>query len=479
MKVTIAFAAIIAGIASHSPGQVAAPAPTPLQPTTAATRPAVKVPDLCRGPIDPYDKGKERTRFFVAAAVDGELDANEFTADSARPKGFVRKFDRWATMLRYDKNANKTVNWSEAEAYRDALRQKVFAAFDANKDGKLKGPERDAANRALAAGRISTATSRPSGRGRRWGRGMSQEILSRYDTDGDGQLSAEERRAAWGGMRSDWRTRMLDQYDTDGDGEISPDEANAAREQWREQRRRSRIERYDTDGDGELDDDERRAMEQQRPRRAGPWGGMMREWQLRVFDDDGDGELSDEERSDSQEFSRKIGQVFRDLATRSTDADGDGNVSPEERRAAGMTWMRVGFVMMARMRGRMDSDRDGEVTDEEREAFQERTSAGTQRWVNDFADEYELDGDGKFSAAEREAMIDGFRKDMDTRYKDADADEDGRLDANETLELLEKFSRDLGMSGRRPRGMRGGRRGGMRGGRWRRGRPTSRPAPQE
>ena len=61
-----------------------------------------------------------------------------------------------------------------------------------------------------------------------------QRMLERFDTDGDGQLSPEEREAARASMpprgpggpnRQDW----MKQLDTDGDGIISEDERAAAR----------------------------------------------------------------------------------------------------------------------------------------------------------------------------------------------------------------------------------------------------------
>jgi len=106
-------------------------------------------------------------------------------------------------------------------------------------------------------------------------------LLGEYDTDGDGELSDEERAAAV----ADRRAEILAEYDVDGDGELSDDERAAAREgrqAEREARRAERLAAIDTDGDGEISDEEREAARAAR---------------LAEYDTDGDGELSDEEKA--------------------------------------------------------------------------------------------------------------------------------------------------------------------------------------
>lgn len=120
------------------------------KPTTA---PAAAPPDLCKGVIDPYDAVAERGRFLEAAGVTNELDANSFQANRGKKNAFVRDFDRWEEILKFDQNHNGTIDWFEAEAYRQDLRKKVLALF-ADKNGRLKGKDRDAANQALQDGKV-------------------------------------------------------------------------------------------------------------------------------------------------------------------------------------------------------------------------------------------------------------------------------------------------------------------------------------
>jgi len=95
------------------------------------------------------------------------------------------------------------------------------------------------------------------------------ELAEQYDSDGDGELSDDERDAA--------REAFMEEFDTDGDGELSREERHAVREALHD----AFIERYDTDGDGELSQEERETARADFVER---------------FDADGDGELSEDER---------------------------------------------------------------------------------------------------------------------------------------------------------------------------------------
>jgi len=69
-----------------------------------------------------------------------------------------------------------------------------------------------------------------------------------YDTDGDGELSNEEREAA--------HTGIMEDYDVDGDGKLSRDERRAVRQAAHN----AFIAKYDTDGDSEISSEERDAI---------------------------------------------------------------------------------------------------------------------------------------------------------------------------------------------------------------------------
>ena len=77
------------------------------------------------------------------------------------------------------------------------------------------------------------------------------ELVAKFDKDGDGKLSEEERKAA----RAAHKAEFMEKHDTDGDGELSDDEKKAAREA----RKAKFMEKFDKDGDGELSDEEKKA----------------------------------------------------------------------------------------------------------------------------------------------------------------------------------------------------------------------------
>ncbi|MDP6046882.1 MAG: hypothetical protein QGH94_05945 [Phycisphaerae bacterium] len=149
--------------------------------------------DLCKSVVDPYDWIAQKALFFKAAGKDNELNEKEFAADKEAGKGFVRSFEKWATIVAFDKDGKKQIDWLEADAYRRDLRKRVLAAHDANKDGKLAGDERTAASKALAAGKFATATVRRSGRGSSRGSYWDRaETIKEFDKDKDGKLSEKE-----------------------------------------------------------------------------------------------------------------------------------------------------------------------------------------------------------------------------------------------------------------------------------------------
>lgn len=130
----------------------------------------------------------------------------------------------------------------------------------------------------LAMAEAESGTNAVPHRGERQ-RPSREEILNRYDTDGDGALSETERQAMHedrdgrrGGPPPDMppREELISQFDTDGDGKLNEAERSAMRASMekqheerraeREARRQERMERFDADGDGTLNEDERQAM---------------------------------------------------------------------------------------------------------------------------------------------------------------------------------------------------------------------------
>lgn len=57
------------------------------------------------------------------------------------------------------------------------------------------------------------------------------ELLKRFDKDGDGQLSKDEKKAMHEELKKEREAELLKKFDKDGDGKLSPEEKKAA-EEW-------------------------------------------------------------------------------------------------------------------------------------------------------------------------------------------------------------------------------------------------------
>jgi hypothetical protein len=128
------------------------------------------------------------------------------------------------------------------------------------------------------------------------------ERRTRWDKDGDGQLSDDERQARRDARRAERDKRL----DTDGDGKVSEQE----REAGRLQRDADRVARMDTDGDGKVSDEERRVAETER--------ATNRHAQ---YDTNGDGKLTVDELANARGFRGDASKA---------DLNGDGVVSTDE-----------------------------------------------------------------------------------------------------------------------------------------------------
>jgi Ca2+-binding EF-hand superfamily protein len=343
--------------------------------------------DVLTDAIDPFSPGKERARFLKAAGRDTELDAQEFKANGKIENGFVRSFDKWSNLIMFDRNKDQRIDWFEANAYRQAVRTAVLTAYDKDGNKKLSDDERAKANKDLAAGKLPEISkpktingsgnppvglpepgSRSSGSGGQSSRGDSQrrrgssgfggssqnreEFVKKYDKDGDGKLSDQERRDAFTAMRAESekrRAEYIKKYDKDGDGELDEDERRAARtaawEKWKKENpeRAAEIEKkraeftklYDKDGDGELSSEERREAYRARweqfkkdnPERATEMEKRRKEFMTR-FDKNGDGEINDDER-------KAIGEYYRNRSrdhSENGQSRGQGDRSKDGRR---------------------------------------------------------------------------------------------------------------------------------------------------
>ena len=413
------------------------------QPTTAATKPAARpprVPDVLKGAVDPYEPAGERGRFFQAAGPDNELDTKELAAARGKANSFVRRFDRWEAMLPFDKDKNKTLDWFEADAYRQDVRKRVLQAFDANKDGRLTGSERAKANAMLAAGRVpggrsggrlrdSARQKTAAGGDRAWLRQRMEQrrrtLYQAHDADRDGQIDEAERRAMLEAIRKEAQGQLAEQqlrrWDADGDGQLGDEEraamdaqlaeARTRGEAWRQQRE---LARWDADDDGEFSEEERAAMEAEQARQRTQGEAWRREWERRQFDLDDDGRLDERER-----LLAEAERARREAYQRGEEMGGPGRGERDERMRAVVREWRVRHF---------DEDGDGELGEGEQAAlrrFEGQMRGMGQRLRTRFAD---MDGDGKVTEAEQAASRDEWRRASwrmfarGFRYMDTNAD---------------------------------------------------------
>lgn len=110
--------------------------------------------------------------------------------------------------------------------------------------------------------------------GERPQRQLPPGALERLDTDGDGKVSAEERKAGAEARRAamaEQRKKRMEQFDTNGDGKLDEAEREAMREAMKA-RHEALLAKYDADKDGRLSPEERKAAVaagEELPRRPG------------------------------------------------------------------------------------------------------------------------------------------------------------------------------------------------------------------
>ena len=105
------------------------------------------------------------------------------------------------------------------------------------------------------------------------GRPSREEVMKKFDKDGDGKLNEEEKAELRKQMAERGAGRkippfIMQKFDKDGDGKLSQDERAEARKAM-EARRAEMIERFDEDGDGKLNEEERKAAMASRSKSGG------------------------------------------------------------------------------------------------------------------------------------------------------------------------------------------------------------------
>jgi Ca2+-binding EF-hand superfamily protein len=119
------------------------------------------------------------------------------------------------------------------------------------------------------------------------------KIAPEIDTDGDEEVSDEELQVFKAAKEAEQRARMLERHpeaDLDGNGELSVEEFEAFQAQLKAERLQKLLERHpelDTNGDGVLSEEEARSFDRGRRGRDGGKKGQFRRGPRRPRPDDG------------------------------------------------------------------------------------------------------------------------------------------------------------------------------------------------
>jgi hypothetical protein len=92
------------------------------------------------------------------------------------------------------------------------------------------------------------------------------KMTEKFDKDGDGKLSEEEKAAAKAAHKekmAERKAKFMEKFDKDGDGDVSEEEMTAAKAAHKEkvaERKAKFMEKFDKDGDGTLSEEEKAAI---------------------------------------------------------------------------------------------------------------------------------------------------------------------------------------------------------------------------
>lgn len=167
-----------------------------------------------------------------------------------------------------------------------------------------------------------------------------EDVLKRFDQDGDGKLNdaerqaaREERRGQWAEKRGPMREKMLKRFDKDGDGKLNEAERKEAGKAAKKMRHHRHQRMMKSPGKPA----HHRMKEATGPR------GPMRQALLKRFDQDGDGRLNDSEKAEARkagEDRRAKAKAHRQEVLSRFDADGDGKLDDTERQAMRDAWQK-------------------------------------------------------------------------------------------------------------------------------------------
>ncbi|MBE3100635.1 MAG: hypothetical protein IMZ44_26255 [Planctomycetes bacterium] len=170
------------------------------------------------------------------------------------------------------------------------------------------------------------------------GPSIRERVMKRFDTDGDGKLSAAERAALGEAAKARFGDRaggLLQRFDAGDDAALNEESAREAFRQRviarlreiRDKVRAKVLEKFDTDGDGKLGETERAAFLEAARKRFGDKAETF----VQKHDTDNDARLNDPEWAAAVQDLRS-GIRSRIIAfIKQHDTDGDGQLDAQER----------------------------------------------------------------------------------------------------------------------------------------------------
>ncbi len=148
-------------------------------------------------------------------------------------------------------------NMSEEDraAMREEMQRRMMERFDTDRDGQISAEERAAAHAEMNNRRPQGPEGNVHPGNRRRPHSERPEMIERFDTDGDGQLSPEEHEA----LRAAAQNRRGERAQRGPRGERPEGNVHPGNRRRPHGERPEMIERFDTDGDGQLSEAEREA----------------------------------------------------------------------------------------------------------------------------------------------------------------------------------------------------------------------------
>ncbi len=194
----------------------------------------------------------------------------------------------------------------------------------------------------------------------------ADELLRRFDKNGDGRLDDDERADAKDAMMQDSLDRQMARISSAAPGSSDRFRAQA-------------LELFDTNKDGRLDDDERAEAQRFAEARRDP--GAARDELTKRFDRNQDGQLDADERSQAEAFLVELraygSNQMREGLLRQFDRNADGKLDDAEMAALDKT-VRPRMESASLQRRRYDADGNQKIDDVEWAVARAKIAA----WLN-------------------------------------------------------------------------------------------------